>query len=61
MKKMKMFFVLEFLARSKTEREIREARQNLDRVEQTYSEVTAFRTTLEKEIGIYRELLESKY
>jgi hypothetical protein len=37
-----------------------EARRRLDRVEHTYADVTTFKTNLEKEIAIYRELLESK-
>jgi hypothetical protein len=49
------------LAKGKTERDIDEARRHLERVEQTFTDVTAFKTSLEKEIAIYRELLESNY
>ena len=48
------------MARGKTERDIDEARRQLDRAEHTFTDVTAFRTTLEKEIATYRDLLEGK-
>jgi hypothetical protein len=49
------------LTKIKTERDIDEARRQLERVDHTYTDVTAFKTSLEKEIATYRELLESKY
>ncbi len=48
------------MAKIKAERDIDEARRQLERIDHTYTDVTAFKTSLEKEIATYRELLESK-
>ena len=54
------YFHEDFAARKKAERDIEEARRRLERVEREYAETTIFKTTLEKEIATYRELLEGK-
>jgi chromosome segregation ATPase len=56
-----ILFYLDILGKVKAERDIDELRRRLERVEHTYNDVTAFKTSLEKEIATYRELLESKY
>lgn len=53
-------FLLDDPARVRVERDIDEALRHLKEVEQKYADMTVFRTTLEKEIATYRELLESK-
>lgn len=42
----------------KAERDIEDARRHLERIERQYAETTVYRTSLEKEIATYRELLE---
>lgn len=59
--KSSFFFLIDITAKIKIERDINEARRNLERIEHTYTEVIASQVTLEKEIATYRELLESKY
>lgn len=60
MKKIFFYFHEDFAARKKAERDIEEARRHLERVEREYAETTVYKTTLEKEIATYRELLEGK-
>ena len=49
------------MAKVNAERDIEETRRRVERVEREYADATVYQTSLEKEIAVYRELLESKY
>ena len=46
---------------AKLAKDIDEARKRLDQADRSYQEVTTMKTSLEKEITTYRDLLESKF
>ena len=47
-------------AQAKRDRDVEDARRRLERANNDFNEVSNLKTSLEKEIGTYRELLESK-
>ena len=49
------------LAQARMAKEIEDAKSRLDRANRDYGEVSNMKTSLEKEIGTYRDLLESKW
>jgi chromosome segregation ATPase len=47
------------VSQARTAKELEEAKRRVDQANRDFNEVTNLKTSLEKEIGTYRELLES--
>lgn len=47
-------------AQARMAKDIQDAKSRLEQADRDYAEVTNLKTSLEKEIGVYRDLLESK-
>jgi predicted nucleic acid-binding Zn-ribbon protein len=58
-RKLKSFHDESGLSQAKTAKELDEAKRRVDQANRDFNEVTNLKTSLEKEIGTYRELLES--
>jgi hypothetical protein len=53
--------ILASYTQAKSAKDIEDARRKVEEVERHYIAVTTLQTSLEKEIGVYRDLLEGKY